>query len=324
MHSRGTRDDLSHECQFHHSPMAGITGEVKLPGSVRVFFTVAVITLLLVLVAIETHPAGEAARLSSRLKSYRTSVACPCACEEQGAAGFGVGAPASSGAAAADGAKCPKALDCAEASACPECAQCPQQQACPDPSPCPQTTTGNGSGTNQPLADALAALQRVPWEPSLPENELQKGVMSYGDPARMRRFVHKLLAGQPVTVGEWEAALVLLRQRRPCPCCRWSRPATAHVASCVVAIGGSVTRGHKASDIGQTSFVALLFKWINATFPHPQHHLLNRAISGAACCWFTPGAASNLTQSLPLCAPTRACCGLQPHSPPSSRCASLG
>jgi hypothetical protein len=52
------------------------------------------------------------------------------------------------------------------------------------------------------LPDPLAALQAVPFEPSLPCWVLQKGLVSLGDMCRFRRFFHKLLTGQPVTVGE--------------------------------------------------------------------------------------------------------------------------
>jgi hypothetical protein len=54
-----------------------------------------------------------------------------------------------------------------------------------------------------------------------------------------------------------------------------------------VAIGGSVSWGHGASERGQTDFVAHVFKWINATFPHPKHQLLNRAISATPSTYFS-------------------------------------
>ena len=287
------------------------------PSGSSFWLTVAaVISLLLLLLAIaEVHPLGEAARLSSRLKAFNFSTACPpCACEQQAAPGAGqvtsvVAAAPSAGCpdlrpSCPDCPACPEAPVCPEAPACPECTQCtqcPPQPTCPEAPPCPPAAVG-GVGKGPPLPEALGALHRAPWEPSLPERELQKGVVSYGDLARMRRFVHKLLAGQAVTVGE-QAPQVLHSASRaaavvgaaplaapsaaPASACEFAcaalrrPPTTAAIRSAcppAVAIGGSVSYGVGASIRGQSDYVALLFKWINTTFPHPQHQLLNRAL----------------------------------------------
>ncbi|KAI3426970.1 hypothetical protein D9Q98_006914 [Chlorella vulgaris] len=83
---------------------------------------------------------------------------------------------------------------------------------------------------------------------------LQKGVVSHGDMARMRRFLHKLLTGQAVTV---------------------------------VVIGGSVAWGHGSSEQGVTDFAARFFEWLTATFPNPDHQFLNRAISATPSTYFS-------------------------------------
>ncbi|EFN56843.1 hypothetical protein CHLNCDRAFT_144427 [Chlorella variabilis] len=159
----------------------------------------------------------------------------------------------------------PAGKSCAECPACPEPQQpepCPEQQPCPAPDAAAATGstqatagTGGGKGGKAPsLPDPLAVLRASPWEPSLPEHELLKGLVSYGDMSRMRRFFTKLLSGQAVTV---------------------------------VSIGGSVSWGHGASVRGQTDLPALVFQWMNATFPHPQHKFLNQAISATPSNYFT-------------------------------------
>lgn len=80
-----------------------------------------------------------------------------------------------------------------------------------------------------------AALQvEVPWEPVLTEEETLRGMTYYGSGTRLRRLVHKLLAGDSIKV---------------------------------VTLGGSVTCAAQLHR-QQKSYSALLFKLINSTFPH--------------------------------------------------------
>ena len=50
------------------------------------------------------------------------------------------------------------------------------------------------------------AVQELPWEPLLTNEEVQTAQGYYGSGARLRRVAAKLLAGQPITVGGggWE------------------------------------------------------------------------------------------------------------------------
>ena len=45
----------------------------------------------------------------------------------------------------------------------------------------------------------------------------------------------------------------------------------------VVALGGSVTKGHGPAN-PENSWVNRFFGWVNETFPHPQHQFTNQAI----------------------------------------------
>ncbi|WPT13740.1 hypothetical protein PSENEW3_00001579 [Picochlorum sp. SENEW3] len=83
------------------------------------------------------------------------------------------------------------------------------------------------------------------------------GIVSYGDTTRMRKFVRKLAANKPVTV---------------------------------TLVGGSITWGQGASDRKKTSWGGLFFTWINTTYPHANHILVNAAVPGTpssymALCW---------------------------------------
>ena len=51
----------------------------------------------------------------------------------------------------------------------------------------------------------------------------------------------------------------------------------------VVALGGSVTKGHGPLNI-TNSWVNRVFSWMNETFPHPDHVLSNQAIPAVCFC----------------------------------------
>ncbi|PRW60464.1 expressed protein isoform A [Chlorella sorokiniana] len=95
-------------------------------------------------------------------------------------------------------------------------------------------------------APAPADPAPLPWAPVLSSDQLKRGLSFYGTGRRMERLVAKLMAGQPVTA---------------------------------VTIGGSVTWGAGATSRTVTSYPARFFEFINATFPHKDHALLNKAIS---------------------------------------------
>ena len=83
------------------------------------------------------------------------------------------------------------------------------------------------------------------YTPSADHDALSRGVYTLGDRHRLRRFVDKLLSGQPVTV---------------------------------VMSGGSVTIGQGA--IYDHPYAKRFFQWIQETFPNPKHVLRNAAMSG--------------------------------------------
>ncbi|KAI7839277.1 hypothetical protein COHA_006975 [Chlorella ohadii] len=87
---------------------------------------------------------------------------------------------------------------------------------------------------------------QLPWPPVLSELQLKRGLAYYGGGQRMERVAAALMAGQPITA---------------------------------VTIGGSVARG-AGSTRPERAFPAMFFSFLNATFPHPQHTFLNKAIGG--------------------------------------------
>ncbi|KAL4442042.1 hypothetical protein ABPG77_011303 [Micractinium sp. CCAP 211/92] len=93
----------------------------------------------------------------------------------------------------------------------------------------------------------------LPWEPLLTTAELRRGLAYYGSGARLQALAGKLLAGQPVKV---------------------------------YALGGSVTGGGGSSHAPARAYVSRFFKWINTTFPHREHVLVNRAIPASTAFLF--------------------------------------
>ncbi|EFN53595.1 expressed protein [Chlorella variabilis] len=91
------------------------------------------------------------------------------------------------------------------------------------------------------------------YKPGLRARQMQKGVVSYGAPARPRRALAKLLNGEPISVA---------------------------------AVGGSITWGEGAENVGQTDYAARVFAWIRETFPKANHTLVNAAIPGVPSSYF--------------------------------------
>ncbi|EFN58305.1 expressed protein [Chlorella variabilis] len=87
-------------------------------------------------------------------------------------------------------------------------------------------------------------LPPLPWEPLLTAAQLRRGLSFYGSGARIERVAAKLLAGQPITA---------------------------------VTLGASVTRGHGASSV-ESGYPSRFFDFLNASFPHRDHVLLNKGI----------------------------------------------
>lgn len=85
------------------------------------------------------------------------------------------------------------------------------------------------------------------YAPALPEHWLRKGIVSYGDARRMRRVVGKLLRGEAVTVA---------------------------------VVGGSISWGQGAHQVGIDDYASRIFTWITGTFPHANHTLINGAVPG--------------------------------------------
>ena len=120
--------------------------------------------------------------------------------------------------------------------------------------------------------------ERLPWEPLLTDEEVQRAQGYYGSGSAMRRAAAKLLAGQPIKVtqvplgaGWWEGGRV-----QPRRCVRmgaWLTPVALPVPVLqVVTLGGSITRGTGATQPSR-GYTSLFFSWINATFPHRCMHI---------------------------------------------------
>jgi lysophospholipase L1-like esterase len=86
--------------------------------------------------------------------------------------------------------------------------------------------------------------ERLPWEPLLTDEEVQRAQGYYGSGHSMRRVAAKLLAGQPIKVAT---------------------------------LGGSVTRGTGASRPAHT-YASRFFQLLNASFPHRDHVFRNSGL----------------------------------------------
>ncbi|PSC75343.1 hypothetical protein C2E20_1137 [Micractinium conductrix] len=107
----------------------------------------------------------------------------------------------------------------------------------------------------------------LPWACVLMPKQLRRGLSYYGSGARIERLAARLLSGEAITA---------------------------------VTIGGSVTLGRGASDEAATSYAALFFRYLNETFPHRDHQLLNKAISATTSAIFAACTESILPQDTDL------------------------
>lgn len=89
------------------------------------------------------------------------------------------------------------------------------------------------------------------FEPVVPREVVQRGIVSRGAHWRSERLVNKLREGAPVEI---------------------------------VAVGGSVTYGRKVD----VAFPQLVANWINATYPNPDHECLNKALPAVTSEYFGP------------------------------------
>ncbi|EFN59953.1 expressed protein [Chlorella variabilis] len=85
----------------------------------------------------------------------------------------------------------------------------------------------------------------------LPPDALLRGTSNYGSGQRMERLGHKLLQGQPITVAF---------------------------------LGGSITWGRGGYEGG--SFTNRFTEWLNATFPHPDHRVVNLGLPAVTSALF--------------------------------------
>lgn len=86
----------------------------------------------------------------------------------------------------------------------------------------------------------------LPWPPLLSPAQLRRGLGYYGSGERVERVAAALAAGRPVTA---------------------------------VVVGGSVARG-AGSSRPDRAFPARFFQFLNASWPHPGHTFLNKAVGG--------------------------------------------
>ncbi|PSC71318.1 hypothetical protein C2E20_5316 [Micractinium conductrix] len=130
---------------------------------------------------------------------------------------------------------------------------------CPEPQPCPTCPKQQARPTcpKQPACPKPAAAPavprpprrlRMPWQPLLSASEVLRGLSYYGSGERMRALAAKLQAGEPIKA---------------------------------FTLGGSVTKGQGAAK-PELGYPARLFQFINATWPHKDHQLVNKGIGGTS------------------------------------------
>ena len=93
---------------------------------------------------------------------------------------------------------------------------------------------GGPVGSTAEAAFSGAYTQQWGYAPSLTEGHLQKGIVSHGAPARTRRLLRRLLAGESITVA---------------------------------VVGGSVTWGKVVKQRGVDDWGSLLSSWVQQSFP---------------------------------------------------------
>jgi hypothetical protein len=220
---------------------------------------------------------------------------------------------------AAAGGACPPAPECPAADChCEDCSAdgVAAQKAAKAGDAMPSAEGGSSGGSGGGGGTALPAWQ-TSHQPALPARQMAKGIVSQGATGRARRAMGKLLRGEPISLAfvggsiTWCACMwaVLCEQRNVQPpllavgllqamwlapavfmvgcvrppacmpeCCRLQLnrpplPRLPHTADCC--------RGQGADQVGKTDYAALVLDWINATFPHPGHHLSNGGIPAA-------------------------------------------
>ncbi|GBF94284.1 SGNH hydrolase, partial [Raphidocelis subcapitata] len=103
------------------------------------------------------------------------------------------------------------------------------------------------------VADLLGPVLRHRYE--LPPTQVKKSLVYLGANQRLRRVVHDLLVGRPISIG---------------------------------AIGGSITHGAKASKIGETDWFSLVTRYMRDAFPRSNVTARNGALPA------TPSALMNM------------------------------
>ncbi|KAL4423959.1 hypothetical protein ABPG75_001260 [Micractinium tetrahymenae] len=112
---------------------------------------------------------------------------------------------------------------------------------------------GRSSGALPPSPRSQVPLP-LPWRALTTEEERQRGITYYGSGGRLRKVASKLLAGQPIKV---------------------------------TTLGGSVTVAGVLHRHGR-SYSALLFRFINESFPHSGHVFQNGGMPGSSSGFFAP------------------------------------
>ena len=118
----------------------------------------------------------------------------------------------------------------------------------------------------------------------LSEKMLAEGRGNLGDTERLERFMHKLMAGDP---GARACTLDRGLDERAEVSPAAGQPVT------VAVVGGSVSAGIGVLQ-GNNSYVQRLYKWIDTTFPHKNHKLLNFALPATTSAYFAPCITSGL------------------------------
>ncbi|KAL4419206.1 hypothetical protein ABPG77_000600 [Micractinium sp. CCAP 211/92] len=139
-----------------------------------------------------------------------------------------------------------------------------EQAAAAAPAAAAELEPGGGGGTAGKSNSASGSIKdgwrssphAVPtnYTPSLLPRELEKGIVSYGEGSRARRWAHKLLSGQPVSVA---------------------------------LLGGSITQGSGSSPPHLGMYALRVLRWINETFPNPKHVLRNSGHGAVPSSYFS-------------------------------------
>lgn len=222
--------------------LAGETSNpARLAGAVAVALTLVVIVLAITI----WRPGQGPLNIAGHLQAASLGFGAPqCDCSQcqlaVPAAGGGSSAAAGGDGTATAGSTCPPCPGAAGTAGCPE-------PAAPADGPMQQ---GAVASTSQYASDVMQRLQN--YATFLPPRAMRQGLFSLGEGSRMRRFTHKLLSGQPVSVS---------------------------------AVGGSVTAGQGAQY--GNGFMKRIWDWIQEVSPTANHTLKHGAFGGSASGIFT-------------------------------------